>query len=41
MGIKKTGRKWQETIGNGGKFYWQPRSTMKCCAWERGEEWLK
>jgi hypothetical protein len=30
VGIKKTGRKWQKTIGNGGTFYWQPRSMMTC-----------
>jgi len=26
MGIK-TGMQWAETVGNGGRFYWKPRST--------------
>jgi hypothetical protein len=32
MGIKKTGRKWPETVGNGERLYGKPRSTTDCNA---------
>jgi hypothetical protein len=34
MGIK-TGTQWPETVGNGGRLYWKPRSTTDRSA--RGE----
>jgi hypothetical protein len=32
MGMKKTGRQWPETFGNGGKLYWEPISVEDCSA---------
>jgi hypothetical protein len=27
---RKTGRQWPETVGNGGRLYWKPKSTTDC-----------
>jgi hypothetical protein len=28
----KTGRQWLDTVGEGGRLYWEPRSTTDCSA---------
>jgi len=33
---KRTDRQWPETVGNGGRLCWKPRSTTDCDSW--GEE---
>lgn len=34
----KTGRKWWETVGHGGRFYWRAKSKTASSAWDEGEE---
>jgi hypothetical protein len=37
MGIQ-IGKQWSETVGNGGRLYWEPRSTTDCSTWARGRK---
>jgi len=36
--VVKTGRKWAETVRNGGRLCWKPRFTRDCNA--EKENWL-